>query len=100
MYFFAGHVFDVINALPKTAHPMTQLTAGIMALQVKNFNASCRLMSGFIKARGLQKCNLLAYLLATSNPKPNQLTLVLGFCAFLLVKIFLLNQLSSLCFEY
>jgi len=31
---YAGHVFDVINALPKTAHPMTQLTAGIMALQV------------------------------------------------------------------
>lgn len=28
-----GHVFDVINALPKTAHPMTQLTTGIMALQ-------------------------------------------------------------------
>lgn len=27
-------MFDVINALPKTAHPMTQLTAGIMALQV------------------------------------------------------------------
>jgi hypothetical protein len=31
----SGHVFDVINAFPKTAHPMTQLTAGIMALQVR-----------------------------------------------------------------
>jgi citrate synthase len=29
-----GHVFDVINAFPVTAHPMTQLTAGVMALQV------------------------------------------------------------------
>jgi citrate synthase len=26
----------VINALPKTAHPMTQLTAGIMALQTES----------------------------------------------------------------
>jgi citrate synthase len=32
----SGHVFDVINALPKTAHPMTQLTAGIMALQTES----------------------------------------------------------------
>lgn len=31
-----GHVFDAINALPKTAHPMTQFTAGIMALQVQS----------------------------------------------------------------
>ncbi|KAG0592340.1 hypothetical protein M758_1G238700 [Ceratodon purpureus] len=31
-----GHVFDVINALPKTAHPMTQLTAGVMALQTES----------------------------------------------------------------
>jgi citrate synthase len=31
-----GHVFDVINALPKTAHPMTQFTAGIMALQTQS----------------------------------------------------------------
>ncbi|CAM6029159.1 unnamed protein product [Sphagnum balticum] len=28
-----GFVFDVLNQFPKTAHPMTQLTAGIMALQ-------------------------------------------------------------------
>lgn len=89
MCFFAGHVFDVINALPKTAHPMTQLTAGIMALQVKVF-----------KARGLQNGNLLAYLHTNQDPKPNQLTWFVGFCALLLVKIFLLNQLSSLCFEY
>lgn len=31
-----GHVFDAINALPKSAHPMTQFTAGIMALQVQS----------------------------------------------------------------
>lgn len=30
------HVFDAINALPITAHPMTQFTAGIMALQVQS----------------------------------------------------------------
>ncbi|BBN19252.1 citrate synthase [Marchantia polymorpha subsp. ruderalis] len=30
------HVFDVLNALPKSAHPMTQLTAGIMALQTES----------------------------------------------------------------
>ncbi|KAL2610142.1 hypothetical protein R1flu_028715 [Riccia fluitans] len=30
------HVFDVLNALPTTAHPMTQLTAGIMALQTES----------------------------------------------------------------
>jgi hypothetical protein len=34
MYFPPDHVFDVINAFPMTAHPMTQLTAGVMALQV------------------------------------------------------------------
>ncbi|CAK9201387.1 unnamed protein product [Sphagnum jensenii] len=28
-----GFVFDVLNQFPKSAHPMTQLTAGIMALQ-------------------------------------------------------------------
>ncbi|XP_024529685.1 citrate synthase 4, mitochondrial [Selaginella moellendorffii] len=28
-----GHVYDVVNALPINAHPMTQLTAGVMALQ-------------------------------------------------------------------
>ncbi|MCO5570351.1 hypothetical protein L7F22_024071 [Adiantum nelumboides] len=32
----SGHVFDAINALPKSAHPMTQFTAGIMALQVES----------------------------------------------------------------
>jgi citrate synthase len=31
-----GHVFDVINAFPVTAHPMTQLTAGVMALQTES----------------------------------------------------------------
>jgi len=34
----AGFVFDVLNQFPKSAHPMTQLTAGIMALQVPNFH--------------------------------------------------------------
>jgi hypothetical protein len=34
VYFPPGHVFDVINAFPVAAHPMTQLTAGVMALQV------------------------------------------------------------------
>lgn len=29
-----GFVFDVLNKFPTSAHPMTQLTAGIMALQV------------------------------------------------------------------
>ncbi|KAH7284858.1 hypothetical protein KP509_34G074100 [Ceratopteris richardii] len=31
-----GHVFDAINSLPKSAHPMTQFTVGIMALQVES----------------------------------------------------------------
>ncbi|OAE29861.1 hypothetical protein AXG93_1459s1010 [Marchantia polymorpha subsp. ruderalis] len=30
------HVFDVLDALPKTAHPMTQFTAGILALQTES----------------------------------------------------------------
>jgi hypothetical protein len=36
-FFMAGFVFDVLNQFPKSAHPMTQLTAGIMALQVPKF---------------------------------------------------------------
>ncbi|KAH9318031.1 hypothetical protein KI387_019800, partial [Taxus chinensis] len=31
-----GHVFKVIDSLPVTAHPMTQFTTGIMALQVQS----------------------------------------------------------------
>eukprot|EP00249_Psilotum_nudum_P008156 c21077_g1_i1 orf=360-1784(+) len=31
-----GYVYDAINALPKTAHPMTQFSTGIMALQVQS----------------------------------------------------------------
>ncbi|CAM6123053.1 unnamed protein product [Calypogeia fissa] len=30
------HVFDVLEALPRTAHPMTQFTTGIMALQTES----------------------------------------------------------------
>jgi citrate synthase len=30
----AGHVYKAIDALPVTAHPMTQFTTGVMALQV------------------------------------------------------------------
>ncbi|KAJ7551568.1 hypothetical protein O6H91_06G020700 [Diphasiastrum complanatum] len=31
-----GYVFDVLNSLPKSAHPMTQLTTGVMALQTES----------------------------------------------------------------
>lgn len=30
----AAHVYKAIDALPVTAHPMTQFTTGVMALQV------------------------------------------------------------------
>jgi hypothetical protein len=33
----AGHVYKAIDALPVTAHPMTQFTTGVMALQVSLF---------------------------------------------------------------
>lgn len=32
----AGHVYQAIDALPSSAHPMTQFTTGVMALQVSN----------------------------------------------------------------
>jgi hypothetical protein len=38
-FLVAGFVFDVLNQFPKSAHPMTQLTAGIMALQVPKFSS-------------------------------------------------------------
>lgn len=31
----ADHVYKTIDALPVTAHPMTQFATGVMALQVK-----------------------------------------------------------------
>jgi citrate synthase len=31
-----GHVYKAIDALPVTAHPMTQFTTGVMALQVES----------------------------------------------------------------
>lgn len=30
----ADHVYNAIDALPVSAHPMTQFTTGVMALQV------------------------------------------------------------------
>ncbi|KAK8950027.1 hypothetical protein KSP40_PGU007257 [Platanthera guangdongensis] len=34
--FFADHVYKAIDALPLSAHPMTQFTSGVMALQVQS----------------------------------------------------------------
>jgi hypothetical protein len=40
-----GFVFDVLNKFPTSAHPMTQLTAGIMALQVHVFTSQASIDS-------------------------------------------------------
>ena len=34
LFVVADHVFKAIDALPVSAHPMTQLATGVLALQV------------------------------------------------------------------
>jgi hypothetical protein len=40
----AAHVYKTIDALPVDAHPMTQFTTGVMALQVITF-LSCSFLN-------------------------------------------------------
>ena len=45
LIWFAAHVYKAIDALPVTAHPMTQFTTGIMALQVSPSTSGMLILS-------------------------------------------------------
>jgi hypothetical protein len=58
LIWFAAHVYKAIDALPVTAHPMTQFTTGVMALQVSP-STSGMLFLSFLESLVEKKSHLL-----------------------------------------